>query len=99
MIVTDTNDNSPSFNLASHSATLPEDAPVNTVVLKMHATDPDLGKYLPAIRETHSEIIFPYEIFASEFDVNESLQSHFNNRHQSKSALQLCGLRRWSFYH
>ncbi|XP_063862581.1 fat-like cadherin-related tumor suppressor homolog isoform X4 [Scylla paramamosain] len=41
--VTDTNDNSPSFTLASHSATLPEDAPVNTVVLKMHATDPDLG--------------------------------------------------------
>lgn len=41
--ITDTNYNSPSFTLASHSATLPEDAPVNTVVLKMHATDPDLG--------------------------------------------------------
>lgn len=44
VIVTDTNDNSPSFSTASHAATLPEDAPINTVVLKMSATDPDLGK-------------------------------------------------------
>ncbi|XP_050721222.1 fat-like cadherin-related tumor suppressor homolog [Eriocheir sinensis] len=41
--VTDTNDNPPSFSLAAHAATLPEDAPINTVVVKMSATDPDLG--------------------------------------------------------
>lgn len=49
IIVTDTNDNSPSFSLASHAATLPEDAPINTVVLKMSATDPDLGKHFLAV--------------------------------------------------
>ncbi|XP_071532452.1 fat-like cadherin-related tumor suppressor homolog isoform X3 [Panulirus ornatus] len=41
--VTDTNDNAPTFTEAAHAATIPEDAPVNTVVLKIHATDPDLG--------------------------------------------------------
>ncbi|XP_050707145.1 fat-like cadherin-related tumor suppressor homolog [Eriocheir sinensis] len=43
VLVTDTNDNPPSFSLATHAATLLEDAPINTVVLKMSATDPDLG--------------------------------------------------------
>lgn len=45
MTVTDTNDNPPSYGPGTHATTtLPEDAPVNTVFLKMLATDPDLGK-------------------------------------------------------
>ncbi|XP_050706394.1 protocadherin Fat 1-like [Eriocheir sinensis] len=43
VLVTDTNDNPPSFSLATHAATLLEDAPINTIVLKTSATDPDLG--------------------------------------------------------
>lgn len=45
--VTDINDNAPSFSQDHHTATLPEDAPVNTVLTKMHATDPDLGMFMP----------------------------------------------------
>ncbi|KAK4302799.1 hypothetical protein Pmani_025146 [Petrolisthes manimaculis] len=41
--ITDTNDNPPNFGPGTHTTTLPEDAPVNTVLLKMLAIDPDLG--------------------------------------------------------
>ncbi|XP_064099968.1 fat-like cadherin-related tumor suppressor homolog isoform X2 [Macrobrachium nipponense] len=44
--VSDINDNPPSFPSESDeaaSATVPEDAPVNTVLMKMYASDPDLG--------------------------------------------------------
>lgn len=41
--ISDTNDNSPEFTQTNHKATVAEDAPVNTVLIKMHATDPDLG--------------------------------------------------------
>lgn len=41
--ISDTNDNAPEFSETSHKATIAEDAPVNTVLIKMHATDPDLG--------------------------------------------------------
>ncbi|XP_047739370.1 fat-like cadherin-related tumor suppressor homolog, partial [Hyalella azteca] len=41
--VTDENDNPPLLLEGQYSATVPEDAPLNTVITKLHATDPDLG--------------------------------------------------------
>ncbi|XP_076064277.1 fat-like cadherin-related tumor suppressor homolog, partial [Oratosquilla oratoria] len=41
--VGDVNDNSPEFVRGAYTATVPEDAPLNSIVTKVHATDPDLG--------------------------------------------------------
>ncbi|XP_056145799.1 protocadherin-8 [Lampris incognitus] len=41
--VTDFNDNSPVFDQNSFSVSLPEDSPVGTVILDLHATDADEG--------------------------------------------------------
>ena len=41
--LTDVNDNPPKFTHKSYTATTPEDAPLNYVVAKIHASDPDLG--------------------------------------------------------
>ncbi|XP_035507317.1 protocadherin-8 isoform X2 [Scophthalmus maximus] len=41
--VTDFNDNSPVFDQSSFSVSLPEDAPVGTVILSLHAVDADEG--------------------------------------------------------
>lgn len=43
IILSDVNDNPPSFSTSNHSAMLPEDSPVGTLVTKMHATDQDRG--------------------------------------------------------
>ncbi|KAK2848766.1 hypothetical protein Q5P01_008600 [Channa striata] len=42
--ITDENDNSPQFTHTSYQATLDENAPVGSSVLKVSATDPDKGK-------------------------------------------------------
>lgn len=49
IILSDVNDNPPSFSTSNHSAMLPEDSPVGTLVTKMHATDQDRGKYIKRI--------------------------------------------------
>ncbi|GLG95415.1 Cadherin-87A, partial [Gryllus bimaculatus] len=41
--VLDVNDNAPSFGQESYSAVIPENVPVNTVLLTVSATDPDEG--------------------------------------------------------
>lgn len=41
--VTDVNDNTPSFSEASYTFTLSEETVLNSVVLRLRATDPDLG--------------------------------------------------------
>lgn len=41
--LTDLNDNNPEFSMNPYSVTLPEDAEVNTLVTKIHATDADVG--------------------------------------------------------
>lgn len=37
------NDNAPRFEAPTYTATVPEDAPPDTSVLRARATDPDLG--------------------------------------------------------
>lgn len=46
IILSDVNDNPPNFSTANHTAALPEDSPVGTLITKMHATDPDRGKVM-----------------------------------------------------
>ena len=41
--ITDINDNAPKFAHKSFTASVPEDAPINFVVAKIQANDPDLG--------------------------------------------------------
>ncbi|XP_059608235.1 fat-like cadherin-related tumor suppressor homolog, partial [Phlebotomus argentipes] len=41
--VSDVNDNAPSFSLAIYTVSLPEDAEIETLVTKVHATDVDVG--------------------------------------------------------
>lgn len=43
VIVEDLNDNPPNFERTTYVATVPEDAPIGTSVLKLKATDPDIG--------------------------------------------------------
>lgn len=43
VIVEDQNDNDPRFELSKYVATIPEDTPIGTSVLKVKATDADLG--------------------------------------------------------
>lgn len=44
IILTDVNDNAPSFSASSYTVTISEDAPIGTLVTKMHATDMDRGR-------------------------------------------------------
>lgn len=44
ILVEDRNDNDPRFERTKYVATVPEDAPVGTSVLKLKATDADIGK-------------------------------------------------------
>ncbi|MCL4124572.1 UNVERIFIED_CONTAM: hypothetical protein GTU68_056279, partial [Idotea baltica] len=41
--VGDVNDNPPSFSQASYSVNVPENSPANLLLMKMYASDPDLG--------------------------------------------------------
>lgn len=43
VLVEDQNDNDPKFNSSSYSASIPEDTAVDTSILTVKATDPDLG--------------------------------------------------------
>lgn len=43
--VLDVNDNAPVFVAPTNNATILEDAPNNTLVTKVHATDADIGEY------------------------------------------------------
>lgn len=43
VLVEDQNDNDPKFDLSKYSATIPEDIPVDTSVLQVHASDADIG--------------------------------------------------------
>lgn len=43
VLVEDQNDNDPKFDLTKYSATIPEDTPVDTSVLQVHASDADIG--------------------------------------------------------
>lgn len=45
IILSDINDNPPTFSASNYTASLPEDSPVGTLVTKMHATDADRGKF------------------------------------------------------
>ena len=42
--VTDVNDNAPMFTQNEYTVTVPEDAPLNTLLTRVTATDADLGK-------------------------------------------------------
>uniref|UniRef100_A0A0A1WPP1 Fat-like cadherin-related tumor suppressor homolog n=1 Tax=Zeugodacus cucurbitae TaxID=28588 RepID=A0A0A1WPP1_ZEUCU len=41
--VNDLNDNRPEFSMAQYIVSIPEDAPIGTIVTKVHATDKDFG--------------------------------------------------------
>lgn len=41
--VEDQNDNDPKFDLSKYSTSIPEDTPIDTSVLKVHASDADMG--------------------------------------------------------
>jgi protocadherin-16/23 len=43
VIVEDQNDNDPKFDLSKYSTSIPEDVPVDTSILKVHASDGDMG--------------------------------------------------------
>lgn len=43
IVLSDINDNPPTFSTANHTASLPEDSPPGTLITKMHASDPDRG--------------------------------------------------------
>lgn len=43
IIVEDQNDNDPIFDTAHYSAAIPEDSPIDTSIIKVRATDADLG--------------------------------------------------------
>ena len=42
--ITDINDNPPKFSEESYSVNVPENSPQNILMMKIHATDPDLGE-------------------------------------------------------
>ena len=44
VILTDVNDNAPSFPANTYTVTISEDAPIGTLVTKMYATDMDRGR-------------------------------------------------------
>ncbi|KAK2169175.1 hypothetical protein LSH36_12g29023 [Paralvinella palmiformis] len=43
IVVLDANDNSPTFSSPSYEVSIPEDIEVPQVIIKVHATDPDIG--------------------------------------------------------
>ncbi|XP_055371961.1 fat-like cadherin-related tumor suppressor homolog [Condylostylus longicornis] len=43
ILISDLNDNPPEFSMDQYTVTLPEDAEINTLVTKVHATDKDIG--------------------------------------------------------
>lgn len=43
VMVEDKNDNDPKFDLSKYSTTIPEDISIDTSIIKVHASDPDLG--------------------------------------------------------
>ena len=45
VIVSDVNDNAPEFELHQYTVTAAENSPVNSVVAKVTARDPDLGEH------------------------------------------------------
>lgn len=51
--ILDVNDNAPLFVINNNTASLSEDAQIGTIVIKMHATDADIGKL---IKITHLEL-------------------------------------------
>jgi len=52
ILVSDLNDNAPSFSLDLYTASLPEDSQIGTLVTKVHATDADIGKFPTEIVST-----------------------------------------------
>lgn len=43
VVVEDQNDNDPKFDLSKYSTSIPENTPIDTTILKVHASDIDMG--------------------------------------------------------
>lgn len=57
--ILDVNDNAPLFVINNNTASLSEDAQIGTIVIKMHATDADIGKLIKNTRlELYNKNIF-----------------------------------------
>ncbi|XP_043913571.1 protocadherin-19 isoform X2 [Protopterus annectens] len=56
--ITDSNDNNPMFEEAAYTISVPENSPLNTVVIDLNATDPDEG--------TNGEVVYSFNSYVSD---------------------------------